>query len=66
MCDNFVKFTPIIFLYGMTGMEGLHVFSFVLSLLFFQHFAQLGVDAGDSALMVNGLSLPVDDLNPFQ
>lgn len=30
-----------------------------------KQFAQLGIDAGDSALMVNGLSLPVDDLNPF-
>ncbi|XP_068732744.1 UDP-glucose:glycoprotein glucosyltransferase 1-like [Montipora capricornis] len=31
-----------------------------------KHFAHLGVDAGDSALMVNGLSLPIDELNPFQ
>ncbi|XP_067039989.1 UDP-glucose:glycoprotein glucosyltransferase 1-like [Acropora muricata] len=29
-------------------------------------FAHLGVEAGDSALMVNGLTLPVDELNPFQ
>ncbi|KAJ7328106.1 UDP-glucose:glycoprotein glucosyltransferase 1 [Desmophyllum pertusum] len=31
-----------------------------------KHFAQFGLDAGDSALMINGLLLQVEDLNPFQ
>lgn len=36
------------------------------SLFLWQHFAQFGLEAGDGALMINGLLFQVDDLNPFQ